>query len=84
MFDCAKRGDRGGAIDLTNERLVPLMNAFARELGRTSSSFTARLKEALVMLELLDNATVRGPDLPASPAERASVKDALTATGLLG
>ena len=83
LFDSVRRGDREGAIDLTNKRLVPLMNAFARELGRTTSSFTARLKEALVMLGLISNATVRGPDLAASSADRAAVKDALIAAGLL-
>ena len=83
LFDSAQRGDRAGAVDLTNQRLVPLMNVFARELGRTSSSFTARLKEALVMLGLLDHATVRGPDMPTSSAEHASIKEALIAAGLL-
>lgn len=83
LFNSVQRGDRAEAIDLTNERLVPLMNVFARDLGRTTSSFTARLKEALVMLGLLENATVRGPDLPATPTERASIKEALIVAGLL-
>jgi 4-hydroxy-tetrahydrodipicolinate synthase len=83
LFAAAKSGDRSGAVDLANERIVPLMDVFARGLGTTSWSFIARVKEALVLLGLLPHATVRGPDLQATDADRRAVQDALTASGLI-
>ncbi len=82
LFAAAKSGDHSGAVELANERIVPLMNVFARDLGRTSWSFIARVKEALVLLGLLPNATVRGPDMPATDEDRRVVRDALKAAGL--
>lgn len=84
LFELCQRGDRNAAVDLTNTRLLPLMRVFARELGRTSSSFVGRVKAALVELGLLQNDTVRGPDLPASPADRQAIRDALSQAGLAG
>jgi 4-hydroxy-tetrahydrodipicolinate synthase len=78
-----QRGDRAGAVELTNTRLLPLMNAFARDLGRTRSSFVARLKAALVELGLIPTAVVRGPDLPASDSDRLDVRGALVSAGLI-
>lgn len=83
LFAAATGGDRSAAVDLANQRIVPLMNAFSRNLGTTSWSFIARVKEALVLLGLLPNATVRGPDLPATDEDRRVVTDALKASGLL-
>jgi 4-hydroxy-tetrahydrodipicolinate synthase len=82
LFAMCERGDRSGAVDLTNQRLVPLMDAFARDLGRTRSSFVARVKAALVELGLIPFETVRGPDLPASPDDRTAVRTALRTAGL--
>lgn len=82
LFAAAKSGDHSGAVALANERIVPLMNVFARDLGRTSWSFIARVKEALVLMGLLPNATVRGPDMPATDEDRRVVRDALKAAGL--
>jgi len=83
LFAMCQRGDRDGAIDLTNTRLLPLMHAFARDLGRTRSSFVARLKAGLVELGLIPNDAVRGPDFAASTEERADVRAALVAAGLV-
>lgn len=47
------------------------------------ANYRARLKEALVMLGVLDGATVREPLLPISEAERASLRDVLAEVGLL-
>lgn len=84
LFAACQRGDRSAAVDLTNTRLLPLMNVFARDLGRTRSSFVARLKAALVALQLIPNATVRGPDLAATGADAGRIGEALVAAGLLG
>jgi 4-hydroxy-tetrahydrodipicolinate synthase len=82
LFAMAERGDRNGAVEITNTRLLPLMSAFARDLGRTRSSFVARLKAGLVELGHLDSDTVRAPDLPASETDRQGIRDALRAAGL--
>lgn len=47
------------------------------------ANYRARLKEALVMLGVLENATVREPLLPISPEERSSLRDVLAEVGLL-
>jgi 4-hydroxy-tetrahydrodipicolinate synthase len=83
LFAAAARKDHSGVVELANERIVPLMNVFARDLGRTSWSFIARVKEALVLLGLLPHAVVRGPDMPATDEDRRVVRDALDAAGLL-
>jgi 4-hydroxy-tetrahydrodipicolinate synthase len=46
-------------------------------------NYRARTKEALVMLGVLDRATVRPPLLPVSDAERDQVRRALQRAGLL-
>jgi 4-hydroxy-tetrahydrodipicolinate synthase len=84
LFAACERGDREAAVELTNERLVPLMNTFAKELGRTSWSFVGRIKAALVELGLIDSDMVRGPDQPANDADRRVIRSALMASGLLG
>ena len=84
LFAMCERGDRAGAVDLTNQRLLPLMEAFARDLGRSRSSFVARVKAALVELGLIASDAVRGPDLPATDEDRGSVRAALAAAGLAG
>jgi dihydrodipicolinate synthase/N-acetylneuraminate lyase len=84
LFDLCQRGERAGAVELTNTRLLPLMNAFARDLGRTRSSFVARLKAGLVELGLIPHDGVRGPDLPASDRDRQDVHAALVSAGLVG
>jgi 4-hydroxy-tetrahydrodipicolinate synthase len=84
LFAACERGDREAAIDLTNARLVPLMNTFAKELGRTKWSFVGRIKAALVELGLIPSDMVRGPDSPASAADRRDILEGLVAAGLIG
>lgn len=83
LFGHVEQRDYGAAVDLMNNRILPLMEVFARNLGRTTTSFVARIKEALVVLGLVDHATVRAPELPIGDAERRVVRHALEEAGLL-
>lgn len=47
------------------------------------ANYRARLKEALVMLGVLENATVRTPLLPISETERRALREVLAEVGLL-
>ena len=47
------------------------------------ANYRVRLKEALVMLGVIDNATVREPLLPIAEEERAALRDVLAEVGLL-
>jgi 4-hydroxy-tetrahydrodipicolinate synthase len=74
---------RRGAIDQARElgaRLQPLADAiFAPPI----TDYRARTKEALKMLGILENSTVRPPLLPVSEAERETVQRALQRAELL-
>lgn len=82
LFQAVQGGDHAAAIELMNARLVPLMQVFARDLGRTKSSFVARIKAALVQLGLIQHETVRAPDLPVASSDRQPIAAALEAAGL--
>lgn len=62
------------------ERLLPLEQAVFAPPVR---NYRARLKEALVMLGLIDRAVVRPPLLPVGPADRERIRRALVDLGLL-
>jgi len=83
LFEAVQHREFGRAVELTNTRLLPLMQALATDLGRTPTSFVSKVKEALVMLGLLDRAVVRPPEVPVTEAERIAIRQALTAAGLL-
>lgn len=83
LFDSVQRGDLKRAVELMNHRLFPLMTGFSSNLGRTPWSFLARVKEALRMLGLLESATVRPPEPPATDEDRRAVRSALQAADLL-
>lgn len=83
LFARVTAGDRNAAVELTNTRLLPLMEAFSRDLGRTQTSFVAKVKEALQMLGLIESATVRQPEPLPSAIEREAIRSALLAAGLL-
>jgi len=61
-------------------RLQPLANVV---FGPPVTDYRARTKEALVMLGVLDCATVRPPLLPITDGERAALRKALERAGLL-
>ena len=83
LFAAVQQGEVSRAVELTNRRLLPLMDVFSRDLGRTPASFVGRVKEALVMQGLLETAAVRAPEAAVSDAERATIKAALAAVGIL-
>jgi 4-hydroxy-tetrahydrodipicolinate synthase len=71
------------AVELANQKLVPLMDTFTRDLGQTPWSFVARVKEALHQMGLLPNPTVRDPEPAVTEAERQEIRNTLQAVGLL-
>jgi 4-hydroxy-tetrahydrodipicolinate synthase len=83
LWDAVERKDLGHAVDLTNGRLLPLMNCFIRDLGRTPASFVSRVKEALVMLGHIPCGAVRQPEPGVSDEQRKQIRTALAAAGLL-
>lgn len=83
LFACVQAGNLTRAVELTNTTLLPLMEAFSRDLGRTRSSFVARIKEALTMMGLLTSSFVREPETLPTDAERDQITAALANAGLL-
>src|SRR5689334_5200081 len=79
MLDAVRRGDIDQAREL-GARLQPLADViFAAPI----TDYRARTKEALKMLGVLENTTVRAPLLPVSAAERETIQRALQSAGLL-
>lgn len=73
------------ACDLTkargiSDRLYPLVKAFYRP---PFINMHTRMKEALVMMNVLPSATVRPPLLPISDSERAQIRQSLSSAQLL-
>ncbi len=79
LFAHVQRGDLKAARELS-DRLDPLMRAF---YAPPFLDMHNRMKEALVMLGRLSRAVVRPPLLPVSEQERARIRVALRASGLL-
>jgi 4-hydroxy-tetrahydrodipicolinate synthase len=73
----AGRHDEAAPLARRVQRLADVV--FAPPVG----NYRARLKEALVMLGVLEDATVREPLLPISDAERRLLRDTLVEVGLL-
>src|SRR5882762_7402899 len=80
LFEACGKGDVDGARAI-NDRLAPLVRAF---YAPPFVDMHNRMKEALVMLERIPAAHVRPPLTPVSAHERAAIKKALAAAGLLG
>jgi 4-hydroxy-tetrahydrodipicolinate synthase len=79
MLHAVQRGDINEAREL-GCRLQPLADViFAPPI----TDYRARTKEALKMLGILNNTTVRPPLLAVSEAERATIQGALRSAGLL-
>jgi 4-hydroxy-tetrahydrodipicolinate synthase len=79
MLEAVGRGDINEALEL-GSRLQPLADViFAPPI----TDYRSRTKQALKMLGILENTTVRPPLLPVSEAERETIQRALQDAGLL-
>src|SRR5215207_2701625 len=79
MLDAVRRGDIVQAREL-GARLQPLADIiFAPPI----TDYRARTKEALRILGVLENTTVRAPLLPIAEAEHGTIRRALQSAGLL-
>ena len=79
MLQAVQRGNIAEAREL-GYRLQPLSDVI---FAPPVTDYRARTKEALKMLGVLDNTTVRPPLLPISDADREIIRRALQAAGLL-
>lgn len=79
MLDAVRRGDIAGAREL-GDCLQPLADVI---FAPPVTDYRSRTKEALKMLGILENTTVRAPLLPVSAAEREIIQRALQSAGLL-
>ena len=79
MLDAVQRGDIAEAREL-GQRLQPLADII---FAPPVTDYRARTKEALKMLGILDNTTVRAPLLPIAEAEHGTIRRALQSAGLL-
>ena len=79
MFELVKKREYEKAWEIY-ERLKPLIDVIFAPPVR---DYRARLKEALVMLGVIEHAYVRPPLLPISDEERRKIKEALKVAGLL-
>ena len=79
MLDAVRRGDFDTAREL-GARLQPLSDVI---FAPPVTDYRARTKEALKMLGILENTTVRPPLLPVTDAECEVIHEALQAAGLL-
>ena len=79
LFAACQKGDLDGARSV-NDRLAPLVSVF---YAPPFVDMHNRMKEALVLLGRIPAAHVRPPLTPVSAAERAAIRQALVASGLL-
>jgi len=79
MMDAVQRGDIAQAREL-GQRLQPLADVI---FAPPVTDYRARTKEALKMLGILENTTVRAPLLPIAEAECETIRRALQYAGLL-
>jgi 4-hydroxy-tetrahydrodipicolinate synthase len=79
MLEAVQRGDIAQARELGN-RIQPLADVI---FAPPVTDYRARTKEALKMLGILENTTVRPPLLPISEAEHETIRRALQNAGLL-
>ncbi|HEX9443692.1 MAG TPA: dihydrodipicolinate synthase family protein, partial [Candidatus Binatia bacterium] len=79
IFERARSGDLAKARE-TYLRILPLVHAVYQP---PAFRYYSRMKEAMVLTGMLPGATVRPPLVPASEDERAALRKALQAAGLL-
>ncbi|MPZ63311.1 MAG: hypothetical protein GEU93_18905 [Propionibacteriales bacterium] len=84
LYQLITSGDAAAGVAHANEKLVPLMNTFTRDLGQTPWSFVARVKEALYQMGLLPSATVRDPEPSVTEDDRQEIQKTLRTVGLIG
>ena len=80
MIDLAKANDFSEALRIYRETVRPLALGIFSEPVR---NYRARLKEALVMLGILENSEMRPPILPLDEAEKEMVRELLKEVGML-
>ncbi|MGI8311752.1 dihydrodipicolinate synthase family protein [Saccharopolyspora hattusasensis] len=80
VLDLVRAGDYATAEQINRERMQPLAEAmFAQPLRNNR----ARLKESLIALGVIGNATVRPPLLPLTSDDRSQMLDAVKRAGLI-
>ena len=79
LFEQMKSGNLGASRE-TYLRILPLVHAIYKP---PAFRYYSRMKEAMVMLDMLADATVRPPLVPASDDERAALREGLRTAGLL-
>lgn len=83
LYELTSTGRSTEAVELANSKIVPLINTFSRDLGQTSWSFVARVKEALVQMGLIPSGTVRAPEPSVTARDKEEVRATLLEVGLL-
>lgn len=84
LYRLISSGEVAAGVSHANEKLVPLMNTFTRDLGQTRWSFVARVKEALHQMGLLPSPTVRDPEPAVTEEDRQEIRKTLRTVGLIG
>jgi 4-hydroxy-tetrahydrodipicolinate synthase len=84
LYELASAGDSTEAVRHANARLVPLMDAFAEDLGGTPWSFVGRVKHALWIMGLIPHPAARPPEPSLTEADAEAVARALELSGLTG
>jgi len=79
LFEACSKGDLDGARRI-DDRLAPLVRVF---YAPPFVDMHNRMKEALVLLGRIPAAHVRPPLTPVPPAERAAIRRALVAAGMM-
>jgi 4-hydroxy-tetrahydrodipicolinate synthase len=83
LYELTSTGRFTEAVEFANAKIVPLIDTFSRDLGQTTWSFVARVKEALVQMGLIPNGTVRSPEPQVTEADREEVRATLLKVGLI-
>lgn len=84
LYRLVDSGAHTAAVAHANEKIVPLINTFSRDLGQTKFSFIARVKEALVQMGHLPGGTARAPEPAVTKQDKEEIRATLTQVGLLG
>lgn len=80
MIRLANEGDFSNAMRIYREKVLPLARGIFAPPVR---NYRARLKEALMLMGILDKAVMRPPLLPLGADERRTVSDLLERAGLI-
>lgn len=83
LYKKVEAKDYNGAVEHANTKIVPLINTFSRDLGQTTFSFVARVKEALVQMGHFKTNVARAPEPPITEEDKAIINATLKQVGLL-